>query len=531
MARHFILGVDLGAHSVKVVQLETGFRQLRLHDCHELEIEPGDEPYLARAARALAKLVADHDLRDTTIYAALPGDQLSLRLLALPFSDTRKIEQVIGFELESQILGDIDEVVYDHTVVDHTPQGGARVLAAAARKTGVRELLERVAEGGSEPRALFAAPLVYDTLVDRFMPGRSGTFAIVDVGAERTNVAVIRGGRVVLARTIQRGGGELTRAVARTYRLAEAEAERVKRSSGFAPHADLRIEAGPHTQMAELMRAALAPLVRELRQTFALARVELGEPVMAAHLCGGGSQLHGLPEHLQEQLEIVVERLQIEGGPGFAQLADSEQAQATMPLALAVGLAGATGRREVDFRRGEFAYKADFSFLRAKATYLAACVLAVLACAALDAYAALHKLRQDETVLDQRLRAETQELFGEPQSDPEAVSKRIRQGIKMDELPVPAATAYDLLDEISKNMPAADKIKLDVTELEIKAKKTFLKGTTDSASAVDEIAAGLAKIPCFINEKGDSIQKGAITNVVGQQDLKQFTLTISSKCP
>src|SRR5262249_17468252 len=113
----------------------------------------------------------------------------------------------------------------------------------------------------------------------------------------------------------------------------------------------------------------------------------------------------------------------------------------------------------------------------------------------------------------------------------ELVSKRIRQGIKMDELPVPAASAFDLMIDIARNLPSADKVKLDVTELEIKPKKTYLKGTVDSASAVDDIVAGLAKIPCFANEKGDAIQKGSITNEVGQQELKRFTVSINSKCP
>jgi hypothetical protein len=169
--------------------------------------------------------------------------------------------------------------------------------------------------------------------------------------------------------------------------------------------------------------------------------------------------------------------------------------------------------------------------LRAKASYLAACMLAVLATAAFDAYAALHQLRRDEAALDQRLKTESAELFGEAVPDPEAVSKRIKLGIKMDELPVPQETAYDLLDDISRAVPDSTKVKLDITDLDIKAKKTTIKGTTDSGSAVDDIAGALAKIKCFESEKGDSVQKGSVTNVPGQQELKQFTLTIASKCP
>ena len=67
-------------------------------------------------------------------------------------------------------------------------------------------------------------------------------------------------------------------------------------------------------------------------------------------------------------------------------------------------------------------------------------------------------------------------------------------------------------------------IKLDVSELEIRPKKTFMKGTVDTAAAVDEMAAKLKEIDCF-----DEVSKGAITEVSG--GAKQFTLTVSAKCP
>src|SRR5262249_55106363 len=160
---------------------------------------------------------------------------------------------------------------------EHLPEGGARVLAAAVTKQNVREVLDRNGESGIDPRELFASPLVYGAIVDRFLPERKGTFAIVDVGAERTNVAVLRGKHVVLARTISRGGADLTRALAQAYRMPEGDAERLKRERAFAPHEGMRPNHPSHAPMADLVTTRLAPLVRELRQTFALARAETGE--------------------------------------------------------------------------------------------------------------------------------------------------------------------------------------------------------------------------------------------------------------
>jgi hypothetical protein len=76
----------------------------------------------------------------------------------------------------------------------------------------------------------------------------------------------------------------------------------------------------------------------------------------------------------------------------------------------------------------------------------------------------------------------------------------------------------------STGSPAAGEIKLDVSELEIRPKKTFIKGTVDTGAAVDEMAAKLKEIDCF-----EEVTKGAITEVSGGG--KQFTLNVTSKCP
>ena len=88
----------------------------------------------------------------------------------------------------------------------------------------------------------------------------------------------------------------------------------------------------------------------------------------------------------------------------------------------------------------------------------------------------------------------------------------------------PRRRAFDLLDQISRKVPPADKIKLDIAELDIRPKKTFIKGTVDTAAAVDEMATKLKEIDCF-----DDVTKGAITEVSG--GAKQFTLTIGAEVP
>jgi len=192
--------------------------------------------------------------------------------------------------------------------------------------------------------------------------------------------------------------------------------------------------------------------------------------------------------------------------------------------ATAIALAASRGEREIDLRRGPFVYRANFSVLRQKAMHLGLLGAALLAVVGLDVYASLSNLGAERKQLDAQLKTATQEIFGQPRTDAKDVALAMRKGFREELAPVPRATAFDLFEQISKRVPAADRIKLDIAEIDIRPKKTFIKGTVDSATAVDEIAERLKEIDCY-----EEVSKGAVTEV--SDESKQFTLNVTSKCP
>jgi general secretion pathway protein L len=536
---HIVCGVDLGAYSVKLVFVEAGFRATSVRGTMELPVAAGDAPLVQRqlaAAREGISRVAG----EVTPYFAVPGDSLSVRMLELPFSDARKIDQVIGYELESQIVSAIEDVVFDHLIVAERASG-ATVLAAAARRTDLGELIAAADAQSVHPRALFAAPVIYRTLfpteaaADEDDASARPCRVLLDFGHERTNVCIVQGGQTLAARTIRRGGAHLTAAIARAFAADSERAEQAKCGEAFLTSAGRPAETPLAAKLDAVLREALAPTVRELRQTLASFAASSRAEIEAVLVAGGSARLAGLLPFLEAELGLPARFFDARAalnaatsrGKADADLAGEESA-APEPngyaLAAAIALAAARGSREIDFRRGPFVYQANFSILRQKAAHLAGLLAALLIAGSIDLGAKLSNLRNEHKALDKELKAETQELFGRPRDDAEAVTELLRKGFREELAPLPKATAFDLLDQISRKVPPADKVKLDVAELEIRPKKTFVKGTADTGAAVDQIAAKLKEIDCF-----DEVTKGAITEVSG--GAKQFTLNINSKCP
>ena len=534
---HTVCGIDLGAFSVKLGFFEVGFRSSTFRGLEEIPVPAGDAPLLERQLDAVRQALSQV-AGEVTPYLAIPGDQLSVRVLELPFSDPRKIDQVVGYELEGQIVNAIEDVVFDHLVVTQRPEGST-VLAVAAKRDELAALIEAAEARGIHPRALYAAPVVYRSLLPPASPAGSDEpeatpcHAVLDFGHLRTNVCIVRGGKTISARTIRRGSAHLTEAISKAFNADHDRAEQAKRGEAFLVSPGRPATSPLVTKLDAVLREALTPIIRELRQTLASFNSSARLDVDALLVVGGGGRLDGLLPFLEAELGIPARFLAVRpaleagtarGAPAGADEEAAAPESEALALAAAIVLAASGGAREIDFRRGPFVYRASFSILRQKAWHLAALGAALLVAGVIDVGAKSSNLTAERKLLDKELKTATQELFGQPREDYDAIAQLMRRGFREELAPITKASAFDLLDQISRKVPPADKVKLDVSELDIRPKKTFIKGTVDSGAAVDEIAAKLKEIDCF-----EEVTKGAITEV--SEGGKQFTLNIASKCP
>jgi general secretion pathway protein L len=406
-----------------------------------------------------------------------------------------------------------------------------RVLTYAMRRDRAEHLLELGNESGFDPRGLLACGGAAVRLVERtpsLAKARTeGAVAVVDIGHERTDVVVVAGGKAVFSRSIARAGKHVTDAIVRKWKLPWIDAERAKHSDGFvASHAE-PATSDDWARISEALMTELTPFARDLRQTLPACRAKTGFAAICAVLVGGGARLRGISSFLTGQLGVPAWRpsdddLIALAGP---RIAGSGTPVAALPVdsaALTIGMAydAAGGRPLFDLRSGALAVKMDLSFLRAKAVPLGAAVIAIAAFAAGSAYADLYRLKKAEKILSQRLVAESSAQFGAPKTAKEVLA--INGGVAGGGLsPLPKASAYDLMLEISNKVPAKDKITIDITQLQIDDQKIDIEGTAKTAENLDLLVTELKKIQCF-----KSVMPGQTdTNADGS---KEFKLSITS---
>jgi general secretion pathway protein L len=538
-----ILGLDLGAQAVKAVLVESTFRGYAVTGVAREPLDP-DTPAPARHGAAVAKLLAAGTLAHDVAIVAFPGAGLSTYAVTLPFSDPRRIEQTIGFEVEGQLPFDLADAAWDWQSLG-ARDGKTDLLVAVARKEDLAALVATLAEAGVDPRAIVPAGPAYAALFSAGAvaplpppeeaapaappagapaPGAAATAAelVVDVGGERTSFSVVSGGGCETARTFAFGAGHLARALGRELALAEADAAAIVAAlGGGAPLPEPLAAAAGDPRCAETLRRALVPLVRELRATVRAWRARAGQRRLERLVLAGGiAGLPALAEALAPEVEGPVAPLAL-SGPAAERIGAAEAPG--LALALSLALRGHQGSRapRLNLRRGELAFTRDFEHVKGKVARLGvyAGLLALLAIgsSAVKSFA----LARQENALDRALCDAQQKIIGKCYDNFEEAQAVLRgRGTPGAELP--RVSAVDLFGELAERVPAS--VPLRFERIEITKDKLHLQGTTDAAENVDKIVDALKGSRCF----GDARSGGARRR--GTEGKFEFSIDSSLTC-
>ena len=132
------LGIDISDSHVTGVVLEQQRKNLALHASFFLPLPEGADP-----ATHIRLLCRQLDWQEGVSVCGLPLSMLSVRNLALPFKDVKKIAQILPLELEEQLIVPIDSLITDFSV-SKKDAAGALIVAFSLERAFLSGLLEEV---------------------------------------------------------------------------------------------------------------------------------------------------------------------------------------------------------------------------------------------------------------------------------------------------------------------------------------------------------------------------------------------------
>lgn len=460
-----IIGLDVGSWSVKAMVMESSLRRMSFVELREHHV-PTDalgSPLPGALGPAIKAILEGLDVDVLT--AGVPGVQVLMRELMLPFGDEKRVAPVLGFQLESLLPRPLETVVHDWHLLKKGPEG-AQILCPAADKQWLEGWLAEVRAGGAEPRHLTLSMLAMDNLVPHLTGLGDKPVAVIDLGHRSTQVTVLKDGKVEAVRALSRGGHQVTQALARALGVAYADAEHIKHHeldlSGDAPRG---VDPREHERRVRVAAQALEPILRELKMTLdAIAAQKLrGGHESAALggivLCGGMSRLMGLPALLERLLGAPLLPVEPRGPIWETTVARAEALDIGLPAAaLALEHMADTDPHRVNLRRGEMALGSDFGALRAKAGWIAAFLAVLLVVFFVRKVMRVSTLEEQEKILAARLDEYAGETLDETPDAELDVRTRFDTMLEMVQSPpgsetsevYPAMTAFKILYEVTR---------------------------------------------------------------------------------
>jgi len=462
---HRNVGLDWAQDSLRVATLQSSFRGFAVQDVRSAPLPAEGSPAeRLRAGLAALELTPPLGSQDS-IAVALPGSLVATHLIALPFSDPKRIEQVLPAEVEAAIPFDLSEVVWDAAILG-VPGGKTEVLVGVVRKAALREHLDTLAAAGLDPRVVTLAPLALAALGERGLlvaPGEPPLSAVVlDAGPDRADLALLDAGRPVLARALA------------TSNAAQWEAAATD---------------------AQARTRLLLTLTRDLKISLRPRKLATQRLLLAGAL----ASLPEAADQLSAETQLAVEPITLPAG-------DPSSA-----LALGLALRAQLPRGRVNLRKGEYAFTKDLSRVRGRLLRLGISASVLLALGLVLGIARLSSLHRQAAEYDDAVCAATRRILGTCLTDYRQAIAQLSGG-KSRAAGIPRVSSADVLAELVAHMPEGSLPLLDVVEVTTTAVR--LRGTAEGFGKVEEIVSSLRKDRCFGEIKPPRTEKARDGNKV-----------------
>jgi Tfp pilus assembly PilM family ATPase len=313
-------GIRIGPRRFELVVLDGSARKHRLTAFMTGEFGTGADP-VRESVAALKEAVKAHNVPSDNTSIAIDSGLAAFRTLKLPALDETKIEEVLKFEVESELpQWSIDDVVVDFLTLEQT-ESESSLMVTAVPKSDVARAIDLCADAGVEPQEVeLEATAMVNAALSADICHVDDAQVLVHIGEHSSAVVVMDGGHVRSIRAIHIGAMTHEPAPAAPSEEEEGEGE----GEVVAEEVDLEQEQEDSERRLE---QAVSRIRRELGRTLSAARTT--NPIDAIYVCGW--ELPNLIE--TSMLDIPVYELDV-----FEE--DSGQpAEGAAPLVIAYGVA------------------------------------------------------------------------------------------------------------------------------------------------------------------------------------------------
>jgi type IV pilus assembly protein PilM len=309
--RRELVGLDIGAHAVKAVQLgrtRSGYELVHLGTAPlgPDAIVEGMIMDSNAVIGAIQEVFKEREIKTKTVAVAVSGHHVIIKPIRITRVSEKELEGAIQWEAEQHIPYAIEDVNIDFQVLPTAPPDSTEmdVLLVAVKKEIINDYIATISTADLIPQVVdvetFALENVYTTFYES-VPDE--VVALVNLGAAITNINILRNGVSEFRRDSPIGGNRYTESIQKMLGLSFEQAEALKLGSN-------EVEGLTFADAKTAIDMVSAELAGDIRRSFDFFRSTAHTDTLHKVLVSGGcARLPGLDAYLSEALEVPFEVL------------------------------------------------------------------------------------------------------------------------------------------------------------------------------------------------------------------------------
>lgn len=308
-----IVGVDIGAHSIKVCELSGSAGKFKIerfgaYTLSEAALIEDEVQKPSEIVEGLLEAFTKSGIKSKMVCLGLFGPNTMTKRLPVPEGSKEEIEDHVMWEVEQYITFGADDSQIDFALLEENENGSRDALVAAAKNDMVQGYIDLFKDAKLNVKIVdlnvLALSNLFEEVYSKDLEEYSLGTLLLDLGAQSTRIVVYKRGGPIFTKEIPVGGGLITEEIQRQMGVSYEEAEDLKTTvddNGNLPE-----------EILTIINNQLDSHVSEVRKNVNFYVTQgSAEKVNHCFITGGSSLLPGMVDKLAASLGVPVERIDV----------------------------------------------------------------------------------------------------------------------------------------------------------------------------------------------------------------------------
>lgn len=302
-----LIGLDIGSHTIKICELgeDRGGYHLKNIGMAMLPPEAISEGVIKEPttiAESIKALVKNLKIKERNVAISISGFSVIIKKIEMPIIPEKELDDIIQVEASKYIPYNVDEVNLSHQTLGPAPTrpSNSEILLVAAKKDIIDEYSNLLNMAGLEPQVIDVDFFALGNAYEINYPPEDGCVALIDIGATKMNINVLRHGLPLFTRDASVGGHQITQDIQNKFSVDFEEAERIKLG-------DPKANVNPQ-ELENIFVSAATTWSTEIKRVIDFFYATYPEDkIVKLVISGGSSRLPGFDLLLSKDTDIPLE--------------------------------------------------------------------------------------------------------------------------------------------------------------------------------------------------------------------------------